>query len=105
MDSINICADKRIPGGKGNIRRLKQEGFIPGVLYSNGVSVPISLEEEKIREILNKNGEDVLLNLDFEGSSFQAQFKEIQRDPVTRDVLHIDIMPVSREYPSGEILH
>lgn len=105
MDSFNISAEKRISGSKGITKRIKFEGFIPGVFYSNGESMPISVNEERLYEIINKHGADVLLNLNFEGKNLQARFKEIQKHPVTQNILHIDIVPVVNEYPLGKLIH
>lgn len=98
MDTFNVNVEGRLLGSKSDIRKLKDNGFIPGVLYSEGTSTPISLEEDQVRHILNKNGEDVLLNFNFKGKEIKAQIKEVQRNPVSQDILHIDLMPLDNKY-------
>lgn len=94
MDLFSVNAEKRVPAGKGPIRRLKREGFIPGILYSEGDSIPISLEAVELKNILNKHGNDVYLNLNIEGKPMKVKVQEVQRDPVNLDdINHVDLMP------------
>lgn len=100
MDKFDMPVEKRLTGRKGEIRKLKHEGLVPGILYSEDANIPISLEEHKLSYILDKYGNDVFLNLDLDGRIIKAKIKEVQRNPVSKDIKHIDFMPVS-----GEKLH
>lgn len=104
MDAFDVNVESRIVGGKGEIRRLKNEGMIPGVLYNGKESIPIALDSRWIQEILDKNGDDVVLNISFEGRRMEARVQEVQRDPVSKEIRHIDIMPLDNN-ESRHILH
>ena len=93
MDTVDVNVHERA-AGRGEIRRLEREGFIPGVLYSHGDSTPIALERDPLRRILDKKG-DVGLVLDtyFNGEHLKAMVKEVQRDHVTQEIKHVDLMP------------
>jgi len=98
VEHYDVSVERRTPGGKKELKRLKRNGFIPGILYNQGESIPVSVEEDQIKSILNNGGEDVLLNLHFNGSDIKAVVREVQRDPVTKDIQHIDLMPLKGEY-------
>lgn len=95
MDMTDVSVEKRILGNKGTIRQLKRDGFIPGIIYSDGDSLPISLKEEQIRSFLQHKGEDQNLTICFDGKPIVTRIKEVQRDPVTLDLKHVDLMPVT----------
>lgn len=98
MGNNKVKATKRTAGSKGSIKKLKSQGFIPGVLYSGNGSIPISVEEDTIRHIMDKSSGEVLLNVQIDGNAVTAKVQEVQRDPVTLDIKHIDLMPVSGEH-------
>lgn len=94
MEAFDVDARERTPAGRAGIRQTREEGFVPGILYSEGSSLPISLPKDQLRQILDKNGENVFINLHIGGRNFVARFQEVQRDPVTTEIRHVDLMPV-----------
>jgi len=99
VEYYNVDVKRRQVAGKGEIKRLKDSGYIPGVLYSNGSSIPVSVELDKVKEFLNKNGQGATLNLHFNGSDIKAKIREVQRDPMNSDeIKHVDFMPVEDKY-------
>ena len=94
MDTFDVNVEKRIVTGKSAMRKLKSEGFVPGVLYSKDENIQVSLEERKMAYILNKHGKDVFLNINFDGAPVKVKIQEVQRDPVSQDIRHIDLMPL-----------
>jgi ribosomal protein L25 (general stress protein Ctc) len=99
LEYYDVDVQRRQVAGKGEIRRLKDDGYIPAVLYEHGSSVPVSVQLDKIKDFLNKNEEDAILNLHFNGSNIKAKIREIQRDPVNTDeIKHVDLMPVEEKY-------
>lgn len=100
MDAMDLNIHER-SAGRGEIRRLAREGFVPGILYRDGYSTPIALERDPLRRILDRPGkEELLLDTHFHGERMRALVKEVQRDPVTQEIKHIDLMPVD-----GGVLH
>ncbi len=93
MNSVNVNVHERA-AGRGEIRRLAREGFIPGVLYSHGGSTSIALELDPLRRLLDrKHDAGLVLDTYFNGVPLKARIKEVQRDPVTQEIKHIDLMP------------
>ena len=99
MNAFDVNAFDRTPGGKGYIRRLKGQGYIPGVIYNNnGESIPVSIESESIKRILNNNKEEIFLDINFRGEHIRTTVREVQRDPLSGDIQHIDLMPVGKKH-------
>jgi large subunit ribosomal protein L25 len=98
MAIISLKAKSRLATGKGAARQARMAGKIPGVLYGPGeeavvleVDVPDFLKVHQ-----GGHGENVLMDLTVDSAEPQkVLFREVQRDPVTEQVLHIDFYHVS----------
>ena len=111
MEQIKLKATVRDGRGKQAVRKLRENGLVPAVVYHRGEeSVPITLEEREISRIVHKHGnENVLISLTIEkekktadggsergrGKSRAVIIKEIQHDPVKLDILHVDFHEIS----------
>ncbi|MDI6600557.1 MAG: 50S ribosomal protein L25 [Thermoanaerobacteraceae bacterium] len=93
--AVDINAYTRKPGKNYNLN-LRREGKIPAVLYGKNVSsTPICVSEKDATNILARHGGSSICNLIINGSTFSAIIKEIQRDPVSGEILHMDFQQVS----------
>lgn len=95
-------AKVRQGAGKGVARRLRREGWIPAVLYGEGVENRLLLIEARRLDALFRTAGvgSHLVDLEVEGDSgakLLALLKEIQQDPVRGGVLHVDLQHVSLE--------
>lgn len=100
MEQINVKATIRDAKGKQKVKAMRNQGFVPGVVYHRGEQpVSISLEKREITKIIHDAaGENVLINLTIEKEkkkSRPAIIKEVQYDPVKRFILHIDFNEIS----------
>ena len=100
MASINLAAQPRTAIGKQAAKSVRRNGFVPGILYGHGMK-PLSLQVQT-RELLSalhtKAGENVVINLQVEGVILKESLclvKEIQHDPVTDKIKHVDFTVVS----------
>lgn len=95
MSDINIEAVVRKPG-KNVVRKLKESGYIPAILYGKGIeNIPLAVENKKIREVLQHHGRNALINVIVNGSTHQAIIKDEQRDEIAGKVIHVDFQKVS----------
>jgi len=88
---MDIKAEKRKEIGKQAVKKLRKEEKIPAVLYGHEEEpVPISVKLNDLK-ILFKNlkSESEIFNLDVGGKK-RVIIKELQRDPITLELLHID---------------
>jgi large subunit ribosomal protein L25 len=99
--SNTISAKSRDAGNKGQARKLRAEGFVPAVAYGPA-SKPQFLAVQPKEFTLQRftYGLSHLYEVDVEGKSkFKALLKEIQVDPVTRQLLHVDLYAVDMKRP------
>ena len=104
MQKVDLVVQKREISGKGPARQLRFQGKIPAVLYSAGKSTRIILNPSDVRKIVNsKTGENTMLNMKIEGEKSQqdrlAIFRDFQKDPLTGEVLHVDLFEISIDKP------
>lgn len=98
MEEFNLNVENRTELGSSGARKLIREGRIPGVLYQGKESLPIEMREEELRPILAGNAEeDLVLNVSFDDREFKAKIKEVQREPIGGDILHVDLMPLEKD--------
>lgn len=91
-----IPAALRDQSGKGISRSLRREGKIPGVLYSKGKeAVRISLPlKEVAMEYAKGRFSSRLLELKFSDKTVKALPKDLQFNPVTDMIEHVDFIGV-----------
>ena len=98
MSVVKLTAKPRTATGKGGARKARAAGDIPAVLYGPGEE-PQTLEinyTDFMKIYHGGHGENVLVDLDFgAGQPSKVLFREVQRDPVTEHVLHVDLYHVS----------
>ncbi len=83
--------------GKGAARRARRAGLIPAVVYSDTVEpIHVDLPGHEAFLIV-KDNVNALVNLAFDGEEQLALVKDIQRHPVRRDILHLDLFAVRRD--------
>ncbi len=82
---------------KGGVNQLRQDGFIPGVVYGRGVeNTNVVVETPVLEKVLQKSGESTLLELTIEGGkSKHVLIQDVQRDPVKDNLTHVDFLEVS----------
>ncbi len=97
--SFKIKAEKREIFGKNASRRLRKEGMIPAVLYGGGSSnVPLTLKKQDVFMILRSDtGENTVFQVSFDSESRDVMIKELQRDPVTDEILHADFVHIAMD--------
>jgi large subunit ribosomal protein L25 len=98
MDNVSIVVKPRDAGGSRAARRLRREGFIPGILYGHGQSAtPIAVEPHVMREALSTGaGMHTVLSITIEGvrGTRKAIIKEIELHPTKSSAVHIDLQEI-----------
>jgi large subunit ribosomal protein L25 len=93
-DRATLNASPRTDFGSRTSRRLRREGKVPGVVYSEGSeAISFQAESRDIRVILNSG--QALFDLEIEGSgAVPVVVKEQQHHPVRGDLQHLDLQKV-----------
>lgn len=89
----------RTPGHSRETRRLRRQGFVPGVVYGGGAD-PISFQinERDLRHALATTGAVFEVSVDG-GSPEPAILKDAQRHPVRGEIVHVDFLRVDLSKP------
>ena len=95
MEKIVLEAKKRKEIGK-LVKKVRQDGFIPAIVYGyNQEPMPISLEKRSSTLILNKVSGSTMLTLNIEGKEYSTLVRDVQRDHLRNEFLHLDFLVVS----------
>lgn len=96
---FNIRAEKREEFGKNASYRLRKRGKIPVILYGSGtLSVPLTLEKKDVFRILkSETSENTIFEVSFNSEKRNAMIKEIQKDPVTDEIIHADLIQIAMD--------
>ncbi|QBR92194.1 50S ribosomal protein L25/general stress protein Ctc [Nocardioides euryhalodurans] len=97
MAAEKITAQQRTEFGKGAARRIRRDDKIPAVLYTHGDQpVHLTLPGHDTMLALKHGGANALLELDIDGKTQLGLTKQIQIDPITRHIEHVDFVLVKK---------
>ncbi|HSM12813.1 MAG TPA: 50S ribosomal protein L25 [Thermoanaerobaculia bacterium] len=98
MAETTIEVQRREGAGKSHSRRLRGAGMIPAILYGAGKeSVPIQVPRKTLLELFKSGGHEnriFLLKLSGTDQSRHAMVRDLQIDPVTAQVVHLDFQRI-----------
>ncbi|MGG5462494.1 50S ribosomal protein L25 [Clostridium sp. B9] len=90
MENLNV--NQREKKTRHSSKQCRRNGLIPGVLYGKGMNnFLFEIGELELNHALSVTGEHGLLNINSTDGSVNTLIKEVQRDPVSRKVIHIDL--------------
>lgn len=99
MDIVKLPARVREDMSKTRLKALRRTGFVPANLSDHGVSESLEVKLHDLVEMAKSaGGAHGLIDLQVSGNkkaSGAAIIKTIQKDPLTRRVLHVDFQHVS----------
>ena len=103
MKEVNLTVGRRDGTGRGTGRRLRQAGEIPGIVYGPETKpIPVKVEYQKLYRTMHGIPLNTIINLDIEGESGVSRkvlIREIQKDPVTGSLLHLDFHHIPLDKP------
>jgi large subunit ribosomal protein L25 len=103
-DRVTLEVSERAPDqvGSRRVRRLRKEGFVPGVLYGKGHARAIVVAERELRVALTgPSGLHAIIDVLIEGqkSPHHAVLKDHQRHPIRGTLTHVDFHEVRLDRP------
>lgn len=92
--STALTVARRESSGSRSVRRLRREGFVPGVVYGGGdEALSFQVQSRALRTALQHAG--AVLDLSVDGAqATPVVLKELSRHPVSGETLHIDLLRV-----------
>lgn len=95
----SLEAEIRPQTGKGVARKLRGAGKVPGVVYGpTSEPVGVALDPQALTDIFAKTGNrNTVVELELGGEKVSCMVREVQRHPLTREILHVDFYRVSND--------
>jgi large subunit ribosomal protein L25 len=96
---IVVEAAPRAKRGKNEARRLRQTGKVPAVLYGGkGDAITLAVNTKQVVSILrSESGHNTLFQVDLGGKHEPAILKDWLVDPVSGNLLHVDLLRVAMD--------
>jgi large subunit ribosomal protein L25 len=100
MAEIVVSAKTRTDRGKNAARRLRRDGFVPGVVYGGKKdNIAVAVDPKALQKVLRSEaGRNSILKLDIanEGAT-NAILKSWQVDPIKESFLHADFYRIAMD--------
>src|SRR5438128_6337725 len=102
-ERIKLTVKERESRGSADARRLRKQGFIPGVLYGRGKSsYAIAVPERDLRRVLTgAGGLHAILDVvpEWQSTTHASILEDYQQDPIRGRISHIDLHEVRLDQP------
>src|SRR2546426_218972 len=100
MEMHELTIKRREATGKGVAKRLRRAGEVPAILYGGAKPEPVLVDPKAVLKMIHgREGTTQLLTLKFDGEAGggrrMAIIRDLQFDPVTEHLLHVDLQEVS----------
>ncbi|OMF25258.1 50S ribosomal protein L25 [Paenibacillus sp. FSL H8-0548] len=95
--AIAMNAEQRTGTTKGELRLLRLQGKIPGIIYGKQLSdaAQVTVDAKELQSLLRSHPNAVLeINIPSHGKT-SVMISEIQRDSLNRNVLHVDFHQIN----------
>jgi len=99
MAEITLTAETGRPTGSRTSNRLRASGRVPGVVYGLAAApTPVSVEWRDLRQALTTEaGLNALIDLTVDDETKLSIVKDLQRNPITHRVEHVDFLLIRRD--------
>ncbi|QJD85828.1 50S ribosomal protein L25 [Cohnella herbarum] len=95
--SASLSVQAREASTKGDLRKVRSSGKVPGIVYGKGLEQPsmISIEAKDLATML-RSYPNAVIEMDIPGAGkHPVMMAEMQRDSMSRQVLHIDFKRIN----------
>ena len=93
MKTLVVKGQKREALGKKDAKSLRSQELVPAVLYGAGEPVHFSVPFSEMRQVVYSPGV-FLIDLDIDGTVYNAMMQDIQWHAVEEQILHIDFLKI-----------
>ncbi|MDR3275387.1 MAG: 50S ribosomal protein L25 [Endomicrobium sp.] len=98
MKEVILDVELRTMGSKGSLASLRKDGKVPAVFYGKDIKPEsIAVNSKTFVSIIETNGANVIIDLNFKDGKKAAIVKSLQRDILTQNPIHIDFRSISLE--------
>lgn len=94
MKAISLSGSLRENVGKKDAKAIRNAGKVPCVLYGNGVQTHFSVDSIAVGKVVYSP--DVYqVELDINGTKTRAIIQELQQNPITDRITHVDFLELT----------
>ncbi|MBN1248762.1 MAG: 50S ribosomal protein L25 [Anaerolineae bacterium] len=97
MEAIELHAEPRTLTGK-KAKLLRRESIVPGVIYGRHIEpIAVQFEYRELLKALHRAGTSAAVQVALKGAEepYLAIFRDVQHNPIRRDVTHVDLQALS----------
>ncbi|GAB6170381.1 50S ribosomal protein L25/general stress protein Ctc [Clostridium carnis] len=88
----NLQVNKRNESIPNSAKKARRAGKVPGILYGKAINtLMFEVGELELGREISAQGEHGILNFNIEGEEHKALVKDVQRDPVSHKIIHLDL--------------
>jgi large subunit ribosomal protein L25 len=96
VETVPLPTRPRDQFGSKNARRLRKQGLIPGVIYGHKEDVvAVVMTQDDLDRVIRKAAH--IVDVEYNGKTEKARVREIQWDHLGKEVLHVDLIRVSKD--------
>lgn len=97
MAKIVLQADKREATGKNQVKKLRNNELIPGVIYAkNQENVNVQFTARDFEKVLRQAGTSTIITLDINGEGKEVLIKDFDSHPYKNQFLHVDFQAIDQ---------
>jgi large subunit ribosomal protein L25 len=95
MARIDLPTAERTALGK-RVKKIRSQGLVPGIVYGPEFDqITVQVDRRELRQVLIDAGGTQVVHLNFEDrDAVPTLVRDVQRDPIRGDVVHIDFYRV-----------
>lgn len=83
---------------KSLLRKLRKEGYIPAVLYGDGIdNQTIYVDENAFSKLYRDVGRSGIFTLEVQNGSYPVMVYDVQLDTIKNEVIHVDFFKVNMD--------
>jgi large subunit ribosomal protein L25 len=98
MKVSQLSGSPRANVGKKDAKALRNAGLVPCVLYGQGTQTHFAIKDIAIEKLVF-NPDVFQIELDIEGKKTKAIIQDLQQDPITDKVVHVDFLELDDKKP------
>lgn len=93
---LQLAIEHREKLGTTGSNALRRSGKIPAIVYGHGAAADnVAFDAHAFEELLHHSGRNAIITLTGGGRKQTAMVRELQTDPVSRRIVHVDLQRVS----------
>ena len=96
MEDLILQAKTRESVGGLTAKRLRRQGLTPGIVYGHNESINVIVNYHEFDMLTHvMHSEHAVIKLKIDKKNFDVLVKEVQRDCVTHNIIHIDFLVIN----------